>query len=60
MQRSFAEGDLVAGARLTQWNTVRLIYTKQGYRLTKNHDHIATYTNLDKALEAFEKQSHLR
>lgn len=59
MQTSFAEGDLIAGARITQWNVVRLVRVKHGYRLTRNNlDSLGTFENLEHALTAFERATH--
>jgi hypothetical protein len=59
MQKSFAEGDLVAGARITQWNVVRLIRIKHGYRLSRNHlEELGMFEKLERALDAFERATH--
>ncbi len=56
---SFAEGDIVAGARLTQWNVVRLIRVKHGYHLSRNHtESLGTFDKLEPAITAFERATH--
>jgi hypothetical protein len=55
MQMSFVDGDLIAGARITQWNVIRLHQRGKRYVLTRNNETIGTYEKLDKSIEAFER-----
>jgi hypothetical protein len=52
---SFADGDLVAGARITQWNVVRLRFAGKTFILARNDDMLGRYDKLEKAIEAFER-----
>jgi hypothetical protein len=56
MQTSFEVGEIVAAARISQWNVVRLIRTQNGYRLSRNNlENLGHFDKLEKAVDAFER-----
>jgi hypothetical protein len=46
---------MIAGCRITQWNTVRLHRRGRAYVISRNLEPIGTYERLEKALDAFER-----
>src|SRR5262252_7581341 len=55
---SFKDGDLVAGARISQWNVVRLRKLAKYFQLTRNDAELGRFDRLDRAIDAFEHASH--
>jgi hypothetical protein len=57
--QSFADGELIAGCRVSQWNVVRLRRIGKQYVVTRNGtDLLGTYERLERGVDAFERATH--
>ena len=48
----------MAGARISQWNVVRLRKLAKYFQLTRNDAELGRFDRLDRAIDAFEHASH--
>src|SRR5262245_58178557 len=55
---SFNDGDLIAGAHISQWNVVRLRRIGKMYALSRNNSELSRFDRLEKAIDAFERATH--
>jgi hypothetical protein len=59
MTQYFADGELIAGCRVSQWNVVRLRRVGKQYVVTRNEtEHLGTYEKLERGVDAFERATH--
>lgn len=59
MQQSFADGELIAGARVSTFNVVRLHKRGKAYVVSRNVSEIlGAFPKLDKAVDVFERATH--
>src|SRR5215471_6401310 len=58
-QTSFSDGDMVAAARVSTFNVVRLRKTGRLFSLSRNEtEHLGRFDKIEKAIDAFERATH--